>query len=40
MIAWLQGRLSEKLAPWMIIDVQGVGYELEAPLSVFYDLPE
>ena len=39
MIAWLRGRLSEKQAPWMLIDVQGVGYELEAPLSVFYDLP-
>ena len=39
MIAWLHGRLSEKQAPWMLIDVQGVGYELEAPLSVFYDLP-
>ena len=24
----------------MVIDVNGVGYEVEAPLSVFYDLPE
>ena len=24
----------------MVIDVGGVGYEVEAPLSVFYDLPE
>ncbi len=39
MIGWLHGQLIEKQAPWMLVDVQGVGYELEAPLSVFYDLP-
>ena len=27
-------------SPWLLIDVNGVGYELEAPMSTFYDLPE
>ncbi len=40
MIAWLQGQLVEKLAPEVVVNVQGVGYELEAPLSAFYDLPD
>ncbi len=39
MIAWLSGQLLEKQAPWLLLDVNGVGYELEAPLSVFFDLP-
>lgn len=40
MIAFLRGRLLEKRAPWLLLDVSGVGYEVEAPMSVFYDLPE
>ena len=40
MIARLAGTLIYKQPPLMVIDVAGVGYELEAPLSVFYDLPE
>lgn len=40
MIALLRGRLLEKRAPWLLLDVAGVGYEVEAPMSVFYDLPE
>lgn len=40
MIALLRGRLLEKRAPWLLLDVSGVGYEVEAPMSVFYDLPE
>jgi Holliday junction DNA helicase RuvA len=40
MIARLAGTLIHKLPPLMVIDVGGVGYEVEAPLSVFYDLPE
>ena len=39
MIAWLQGLLIEKQAPMILINVSGIGYELEAPLSAFYDLP-
>jgi Holliday junction DNA helicase RuvA len=40
MIGRLRGILSHKQPPWLIIDVGGVGYELEAPMSTFYDLPE
>jgi Holliday junction DNA helicase RuvA len=40
MIARLAGTLIHKQPPLMVIDVAGVGYEVEAPLSVFYDLPE
>ena len=40
MIARLAGTLLSKQPPLMVIDVAGVGYEVEAPLSVFYDLPE
>ena len=39
MIAWLQGSLLEKQAPFILLNVGGVGYELEAPLSTFYELP-
>ena len=40
MIARLAGTLIHKQAPLMVIDVAGVGYEVEAPLPVFSDLPE
>jgi Holliday junction DNA helicase RuvA len=40
MIARLAGTLIHKQPPLMVIDVNGVGYEVEAPLTVFYDLPE
>jgi len=40
MIARLAGTLIHKQAPLMVIDIAGVGYEVEAPLTVFYDLPE
>lgn len=40
MISRLQGILVEKQPPFLILDVQGVGYEVEAPMSTFYCLPE
>jgi Holliday junction DNA helicase RuvA len=40
MIGRLKGVLVHKQPPWLVIDVHGVGYELEAPMSTFYDLPE
>ncbi|MFZ2507375.1 MAG: Holliday junction branch migration protein RuvA [Steroidobacteraceae bacterium] len=40
MIGYLRGKLVRKQPPALIIDVAGVGYELEAPMSTFYKLPE
>ncbi len=40
MIGYLRGQLVRKQPPALIIDVTGVGYELEAPMSTFYKLPE
>ena len=40
MIAWLKGQLLEKQPPSILLNVNGVGYELEAPMSTFYELPE
>jgi len=35
-IARLTGQLIEKQPPTLVVDVNGVGYELEAPMSTFY----
>lgn len=40
MIAYLSGKLLEKQATSVIIDVGGVGYEVAIPLSTFYELGE
>jgi len=40
MIGFLKGTLVSKRPPWLTLDVAGVGYELEAPMSTFYRLPE
>ncbi len=40
MIGRLQGTILEKQPPTILLDVQGVGYELEASMSTFYHLPE
>ena len=40
MIAYLSGKLLEKEANTVIVDVNGVGYEVMIPLSTFYDLGE
>ncbi len=40
MIGFLQGKLLTKAPPFLLVDVQGVGYEIEAPMTTFYDLPE
>lgn len=40
MITHLSGTLIEKIPPFLVVDVAGVGYELEAPMTTFYRLPE
>lgn len=40
MIGYLKGTLISKRPPWLVIDVGGVGYEVESPMSTFYTLPE
>jgi Holliday junction DNA helicase RuvA len=40
MIGRLRGLLIEKRPPLLVIDVHGVGYEVEAPMTTFYRLPE
>ncbi len=40
MIGFLRGILLDRQPPRLLIDVQGIGYEVEATMTVFYDLPE
>ncbi len=40
MIGRLKGLLLEKQPPHLLIDVGGVGYEVETPMTTFYKLPE
>jgi Holliday junction DNA helicase RuvA len=39
-IGFLKGTLASKQPPRLMLDVGGVGYELEAPMSTFYELPD
>ncbi len=40
MIAHLKGQLIQKSPVSLVVDVQGVGYEVFIPLTVYYELPE
>ncbi|MDO8377319.1 MAG: Holliday junction branch migration protein RuvA [Aquabacterium sp.] len=39
MIGRLQGTLAEKNPPQVLVDCNGVGYEVDVPMSTFYNLP-
>ena len=39
MIGRISGTLAEKNPPQILVDVQGVGYEVDVPMSTFYNLP-
>lgn len=39
MIGFMRGRLAARHPPQLVVDVNGVGYEIEAPMSTFYGLP-
>ena len=40
MIGRLRGEMVYKRPPFLMVEVNGVGYELEAPMSTFYNLPD
>lgn len=40
MIGRLRGELIAKQPPQLMLEVGGIGYELEAPMSTFYVLPK
>lgn len=40
MIGWISGKLLRKQPPQLLLEVGGVGYELEAPMTAFYNLPD
>lgn len=39
MIGFLRGTVLEKNPPWLLVDVGGVGYEIQVPMTSFYQLP-
>lgn len=40
MIGQVRGIILEKQPPQLLVDVQGIGYEIDAPMSTFYQLPD
>ena len=39
MIGFLRGRVDQKQAPHVVLDVNGVGYDVETPMSSFFNVP-
>lgn len=39
MIGHIQGVLTSKQPPEVVLDVQGIGYEIQLPMTCFYQLP-
>lgn len=40
MIGQVRGIILEKQPPQLLVDVHGIGYEIDAPMSTFYQLPD
>ena len=40
MIGQISGIILEKQPPLLLVDVRGIGYEIDAPMSTFYQLPD
>ena len=40
MIGWLRGEVLVTQPPYLLINVNGVGYEIQAPMTLFYSLPD
>jgi holliday junction DNA helicase RuvA len=40
LISYIKGIILQKKAPFLLIDVQDIGHELQAPMTTFYHLPE
>jgi len=40
MIGQIRGIILEKQPPQLLVEVQGIGYEIDAPMSTFYQLPD
>jgi Holliday junction DNA helicase RuvA len=40
MIGQVFGTILEKQPPQLVVNVNGLGYEIDAPMSTFYQLPD